>query len=448
MRKGRFDNVRGMPDLLPAEAALQRRAEDTAAQILEDYGYRELRLPLVEPEGLFRHSLGVGTDIVEKEMYLLQAVQETGAKGRQEQLCLRPEGTAGCVRAAIAADPKRSGLQRLWYRGPMFRRERPQKGRRRQFHQVGAEVFGAEGPGVDAELVAVLARLWRRLGVEQLLELRVHSLGDAADRSRYQKRLAAYLEERAEMLGAADRKRLERSPLRVLDSKDPDTRRALQDVPKMEDCLSDNARRHFLSFCDILDGMKIRYRIDPLLVRGLDYYDRTVFEWVGAPGAGLGAQDAVAAGGRYDQLFEKLGGDALPAAGFAVGIERLCLLLTQAKSKQTGEAKEAASPPLDACLVAEKNLEARAGMLAEDLRDGVPGLRLALQCGWGSREAQSKRARRKGEAALLLLLETAEGQEPFLRIRDLQGKPQSVENITLPELKQRLQRQVHERARQ
>ncbi len=446
MKKGRFDNVRGMPDLLSAETALHRRVEESAAEILEGYGYRELRLPLVEPEGLFRHSLGDSADIVEKEMYLLQDAPESEG----ERLCLRPEGTAGCVRAAIAADPKRSGLQRVWYRGAMFRRERPQKGRRRQFHQVGAEIFGADGPGADAELVAVLARLWRRLGVEDLLELRVHSLGDAADRSRYRERLEIYLKERADLLGATDQRRLKRSPLRVLDSKEPQTRRALQDAPKMEACLGADAKAHFHSFCEILDGMKIRYRVDPLLVRGLDYYSRTVFEWVGAADAGLGTQDAVAAGGRYDQLFEKLGGDALPAAGFALGIERLCLLIEQAESRRQDRAEGggAVAPTLDACLVADKNLEARAGILAEDLRDGVPGLRLTLQCGWGSREAQSKRARRKSEAALLLQLETAGDREPSLSLRDLQTKPHSLENITLPKLKQRLKRQVHERARQ
>ena len=444
MKKGRFDNVRGMPDLLPAEAALQRRAEETAAGILEGYGYREIRLPLVEPEGLFRHCLGAATDIVEKEMYRIDGTPEADVQEQDQQLCLRPEGTAGCVRAAIAADPQRSGLQRLWYRGAMFRRERPQKGRRRQFHQVGAEVFGLEGPAADAELVAILARLWQHLGVGQLLELRVHTLGDADDRSRYRERLAEYLQRHADQLGPADRRRLQRSPLRVLDSKDADTRRVLAEAPRIQDCLSAAADQHFRTFCQLLDSMKIRYRVDPLLVRGLDYYSRTVFEWAGTQDSGLGAQDAVAAGGRYDQLFERLGGDALPAAGFAVGIERLCLLM-----EQRAQAEPAANPLLDACLVADKPLQGHAGILAEKLRDDVPGLRLVLRCGAGSEEAQSKRARRKGDAALLLLLLEADAsREPSIRLRELRGGRHSPENMTLPELTKRLRRQVHERAEQ
>ena len=403
--RGDFQSLRGIPDCLPAAVLARRRIEQLACELLEGAGYAEIRLPLLEDSGLFQRSLGGGDDIVVKEMYRCVGGggqhQERGGAAADGGACLRPEGTAPCVRAALQHGLLRGGgaKRRLWYSGAMFRHERPQRGRERQFHQIGAEAFGFCGPDVDAELIALGARLWRRLGIADRLSLHLNSLGDVADRQRYSAALADFLRGRASQLGADDRLRLERSPLRVLDSKEAATQALLAEAPPIDDYLGEVARAHFSQLRELLAAIGIDCTLDPRLVRGLDYYNRTVFEW---RADGLGAQSAVAAGGRYDGLVEQLGGAPLPATGFALGVERLALLVADGPPP----------PQPDAYLVSVGGVESRAAQLAEMLRDALPGLRLVWHCGGGSFKSQLRSADRSG-AALALLLgeeEAAQGQ--------------------------------------
>lgn len=373
--------IRGMHDLLPGESARWQQLEDRARAVLERYGYQEMRTPLVEQSELFKRSIGEVTDIVEKEMY---SFEDRGG----DQLSLRPEGTASCVRAAIE-----HGLldqpRRIWYRGPMFRRERPQRGRYRQFHQIGVEVFGLAGPDIDLEVILLTRRLWQALGLGDL-RLEINSLGDSAERAVYRERLVAYLRDHQDRLDADSRRRLETNPLRVLDSKNPDLQPLIAAAPSLSEALGGASRAHFEALCAGLDRAGIAYRINPRLVRGLDYYNRTVFEWITDA---LGAQGTVCAGGRYDGLVEQLGGRATPAVGFALGLERLLEL-------------SASEPPthLDAYLIAVGDQASAAAMpIAEQIRDALPELRLICHCGGGSFKSQFKRADRSGARVALVL---------------------------------------------
>jgi histidyl-tRNA synthetase len=405
--------IRGMHDLLPDRIGLWQRLEDGARHVLESYGYKEIRTPLVEVTELFERSIGEVTDIVEKEMYSFE--DRNG-----ESLSLRPEGTASCVRAAIE-----HGLldrpQRLWYRGPMFRHERPQKGRYRQFHQIGVEVLGLEGPDIDQEVVLLTRRLWRVMGLGDL-RLEINSLGDAEERSRYRRLLVAFLEANAGKLDEDSLRRMQTNPLRVLDSKNPDVQEVIAGAPQLADHLGETSRAHFERFCAGLDGAGVSYRLNPRLVRGLDYYNRTVFEWITER---LGAQGTVCAGGRYDGLVAQLGGRPTPAVGFALGLERLVALL---------EADQpAAEPRLDAYLVAVgEPAQSAALSLAERLRDEDPGLRLLCHCGGGSFKSQFKKADRSG-AHWALVLGEGELERGVVGVKPLRG-PGEQREIPVAEL--------------
>jgi histidyl-tRNA synthetase len=400
--------IRGMHDILPGEIHRWQRVEDTARAVLEGYGYGEIRTPLVEVTELFKRSIGEVTDIVEKEMYSFE--DRNG-----DSLSLRPEGTASCVRAAIE-----NGLlatpQRLWYRGPMFRHERPQRGRYRQFHQIGVEVLGLAGPDIDLEVILLTARLWRALGLTGL-RLEINTLGDPAERLAYRQELTAFLAERAEGLDADSRKRMTTNPLRVLDSKSPETQAAIADAPSLMTFLGDESRSHFETIRAGLDGAGIAYTVNPRLVRGLDYYNRTVFEWITED---LGAQGTVCAGGRYDGLVSQLGGRDTPAVGFALGIERLVELLAAL------EPLEGLAP--DAYLVAVGERAQRdAPLIGERLRDLAPGLRLVTHCGGGSFKSQFKRADKSG-ARFALVLGEAELESGLIGVKPLrdQGEQQQL----------------------
>ncbi|MGD8275828.1 MAG: histidine--tRNA ligase, partial [Thiohalocapsa sp.] len=378
----RLQAIRGMHDVLPERAPIWQHLEDTARAVIEGYGYREMRTPLLEPVELFKRSIGEVTDIVEKEMY---AFEDRGG----DRLALRPEGTASCVRAAIE-----HGLldqpQRIWYRGPMFRRERPQRGRYRQFHQIGVEVFGLTGPDIDLEVIAMTHRLWRALGLSDL-RLELNSLGDTDERMHYRADLVAHLRTHEAALDDDSRRRLQTNPLRVLDSKNPDLAPVIAAAPSLLDYLGQTSRAHFDGVCAGLDAAGIAYRINPRLVRGLDYYNRTVFEWITDA---LGAQGTVCAGGRYDGLVAQLGGRETPAVGFAMGTERL-LDLIDTSTLRIGP---------DAYLVALGEAAAAAApALAERLRDAVPGLKLLSHCGGGSFKSQFKKADKSGAQLALIL---------------------------------------------
>ncbi len=378
--------IRGMNDILPQQSYLWQFVESGVRSVLESYGYREIRLPIVEKTELFKRSIGEVTDIVEKEMY-------TFSDRNGDSLTLRPEGTAGCVRACIQHGLIAGQVQRLWYSGPMFRHERPQKGRYRQFHQVGVEVFGLRGPDIDAELLMLTARLWRRLGLTQV-NLQLNSLGTAPARAAFRDALVEYLRAHEERLDDDSRRRLETNPLRILDSKNPDIQSLLAEAPVLSDYLDAESSDHFAQLCAQLDAAAIAYRVNPRLVRGLDYYGGTVFEWVTDQ---LGAQGTVCAGGRYDALVEYLGGKPTPAIGFALGLERLIGLLEQQQSELPAD-----DPHL--YIVALGESAQREGLLlSEQLREALPRLRIVTHCGGGSFKSQFKKADRSGARYALVL---------------------------------------------
>jgi len=376
--------VRGMNDVLPDEAAVWQRFEDTARNVFERYGYRNLRVPVVEPTPLFVRGIGAHTDVVEHEMYTFED------KLNGESLTLRPEATAGIVRAAIEHHLTYERPQRIWTAGPMFRHERPQKGRYRQFHQLDAEALGFPGPDVDAEQIVMLARLWRALGLEGIT-LSINSIGDPAERRLHREALIAHFARHADVLDADSQRRLHANPLRILDSKHPPLQDVIAAAPRLVDQLGDASRAHFDALRALLDDAGIAYSVDARLVRGLDYYNRTVFEWV--TGA-LGAQGTVAGGGRYDGLFEELGGKPTPACGFAIGVERMILLLeAQGKSR-------AAAP--DAYVVhAGDKAGAVARHVAETLRDH--GASVVLHAGAGSFKSQMKKADASGARLAIIV---------------------------------------------
>ncbi|HWP94503.1 MAG TPA: histidine--tRNA ligase [Gammaproteobacteria bacterium] len=377
--------VRGMNDVLPDEMPLWRHVEDTARAIFAAYGYGEMRLPLLEKTELFARSIGEVTDIVEKEMYTFE--DRSG-----ESLTLRPEATAGMVRAGISNGLLHNQIQRLWCTGPMFRHERPQKGRYRQFHQLNVEAYGLTGPGIDAEMILMSARLWRALGVADLVRLEINSLGTPAARATYRDTLVAYLRRREAELDEDSRRRLVTNPLRVLDSKNPEMRAVIAEAPSILDYLDDESRRHFDELCALLTDNGVQFRVNPRLVRGLDYYTRTVFEWLTDR---LGAQDAVCSGGRYDGLVELLGGQPTPAIGWAAGIERLVELV-----REHGKPPPADLPHVYFAAVGAA-AERAACTLAERLRDR--GLRVVLNTGAGGFKAQLRRADRSGAAYAVVL---------------------------------------------
>ncbi len=414
--------VRGMNDLLPDMVARWQRIEAAARAVLAAYGYREIRLPLVEKTELFARSIGSLTDIVEKEMYTFE--DRNG-----ESLTLRPEGTAGCVRAGIENGLLHNQVQRLWYAGAMFRHERPQKGRYRQFHQIGVEAFGIDTPDVDAELILLCARLWRELGLNGLT-LELNTLGTPEARAAYRAELVRYLESRQADLDEDSLRRLHKNPLRVLDSKNPAMQNIIAGAPALMDYLDDASRRHFDALRGYLDVAGLPYKVNPRLVRGLDYYTRTVFEWTTDR---LGAQSAVCAGGRYDGLVALLGGQPAPAAGFAIGLERLAeLLALDAGNTADPQAAQAYLAVLD------EAVKPQAMQLTENLRD--QGLRVELNCGSGGLKAQLKRADRSG-ARFALLLGTDEAARAEVSVKDLRlgAEQASIAQAKLGEyLKQRL----------
>jgi len=372
-----------MHDILPERSGRWQTLEDRARAVLEGYGYQEIRTPLVEVTDLFKRSIGEVTDIVEKEMYSFE--DRNG-----DSLSLRPEGTASCVRSVIEHGLL-SAPRRLWYRGPMFRHERPQQGRYRQFHQIGVEVFGLAGPDIDQEVVLLTRRLWDTLGLTDL-RLEINSLGDGEERTAYRRELVSYLEGQLEDLDEDSRRRLRTNPLRVLDTKHPDTQAVIAGAPCILDYLGEESRAHFDRFCAGLDAAGVGYRVNPRLVRGLDYYNRTVFEWMTDA---LGAQGTICAGGRYDTLVARLGGRPTPAVGFALGLERLVSML---------EAEPLPDKGVDAYLIAVGDgPQAKALRVAETLRDASPELRLICHCGGGSFKSQFKKADRSGARYALVL---------------------------------------------
>ncbi|NBA95684.1 histidine--tRNA ligase [Pseudomonas sp. R5(2019)] len=382
--------IRGMNDILPEQTPLWRYFESTVAGLLDNYGYRQIRMPIVEFTELFKRSIGEVTDIVEKEMY-------TFADRNGDSLTLRPEGTAACVRAVLEHGITGGGqVQKLWYIGPMFRHERPQKGRYRQFHQIGVEVFNLDGPDIDAELIALTWRLWGQLGIRDAVKLELNSLGTSEARGRYRDALVSYLNERIELLDEDSKRRLTSNPLRILDTKVQQTQALLIDAPKLADYLDEESRLHFDGLKARLDAAGIPYVINPKLVRGLDYYSKTVFEWVTDK---LGAQGTVCAGGRYDGLVEQMGGKPTTGVGFAMGIERLILMLETLE-----QIPESIARQVDVYLCAFGEQAELAGLtLTERLRDALPNLRLQVNAGAGSFKSQFKKADKSGALYALIL---------------------------------------------
>jgi histidyl-tRNA synthetase len=381
-----IQSIRGMNDVLPPDSGVWQQLEAVVRELLGAYGYEELRVPIVEHTQLFKRAIGEYTDIVEKEMYSF--VDQGG-----EHLTLRPEATAGMVRAVISNGMLRGQRHKLWCTGPMFRHERPQKGRYRQFYQVDVEAIGYAGPDIDAELIALSARLWRRLGIGAV-RLQVNSLGTPESRRAYRERLVEYFRARESQLDADSRRRLEGNPLRILDSKNPQLQALIGQAPLLTDYLDAPSRAHFESLLAALASLGIPCSVNPRLVRGLDYYSRTVFEWTTDA---LGSQDAVCSGGRYDGLIAQLGGEATPAIGFALGIERVVALMLQA-----GHA--AAGALADVYLVVQGESAERAALtIAESLRDSLPGRRIAANLGGGNFKTQFRRADKSGALLAVIL---------------------------------------------
>lgn len=377
-----------MNDLLPEQSPVWQYLEGQISDLVASYGYREIRFPILEQTGLFKRAIGEVTDIVEKEMY-------TFDDRNGESVTLRPEGTASCVRAAEQHGLLYNQTQRLWYQGPMFRYERPQKGRLRQFHQVGIETFGMVGPDIDAEIIAMSDRLWRNLGVRSALTLQINSIGSIEARQNYKNALTAYLEGFKEQLDEDSQRRLGSNPLRILDSKSESTQQILVNAPDLLDYLDEESLAHFTELRTLLDAMGISYEVNSRLVRGLDYYNATVFEWVTDK---LGAQGTVCAGGRYDKLVEQLGGRSTPAVGFAMGIERLVLLIEALEC-----VPDELSQQVDVYVVAVGDVMSDGFKMAESIRDALPNLRVQMHCGGGSFKSQLKKADRSGADVALIL---------------------------------------------
>ncbi|EJL6589671.1 histidine--tRNA ligase [Vibrio cholerae] len=400
--------IRGMNDCLPTQSPLWQKVEGVVKNVISAYGYSEVRMPIVEMTHLFSRAIGEVTDVVEKEMYTFE--DRNG-----DSLTLRPEGTAGCVRSGIENGLLYNQEQRLWYMGPMFRHERPQKGRYRQFHQCGVEVFGLDGPDVDAELIMMTARLWRELGIAQHVRLELNSIGSLDARANYRTALIDYLEQYQNVLDEDCKRRMYTNPLRVLDSKNPDVQAILGDAPQLSDYLDAESKQHFAGLCELLDAAGIEYTVNQRLVRGLDYYNRTVFEWITES---LGSQGTVCGGGRYDGLVEQLGGKPTPAVGFAMGLERLVLMMETLGNTDVRRS-------VDVYMVTAGEGTMMAGMkLAEQLREQVPGLRVMTHFGGGNFKKQFKRADKVG-AAMALVLGEDEVAAQTVVVKDLAGGEQN-----------------------
>ncbi len=379
--------IRGMHDVLPDSTPHWQYVEQVIKEVMSAYGYQEIRLPIVEKTELFKRSIGEVTDIVEKEMYTFE--DRNG-----DSLTLRPEGTAGCLRACLEHGLLHNQIQRLWYYGPMFRHERPQKGRYRQFIQLGVETYGIPGPDIDLEILLLTVRLWQRLGILEQLELQLNSLGTTEERLVYREQLVEYFSRHSEQLDEDSQRRLTSNPLRILDSKNPKMQTLIEQAPILMDFLGEETKTHFSQLTEQLEQLGIRYTLNPRLVRGLDYYSKTVFEWVTDR---LGAQGTVCAGGRYDSLIEQLGGKPNYAIGFAMGMERLLSLLEE--SAQLPEPH-----PVDVYLIRVGEKAELAGFkLAEKLRSELPNLKLLMHCGGGSFKSQFKKADKSGAEYALIL---------------------------------------------
>jgi len=408
--------IRGMNDILPEQTPAWQYVENTFRQLMQSYGYQEIRMPIVESTALFKRSIGEVTDIVEKEMYTFE--DRNG-----DSLTLRPEGTACCVRASMQHGLLHNQTQRLWYTGPMFRHERPQKGRYRQFHQFGVETFGLSGPDIDAELILMSNRLWHLLGMSDDVTLELNSLGSSEARQNYREVLVKYFEAHESSLDEDSLRRLKSNPLRILDSKNPEMQKLNEDAPKLIDHLDDESKQEFETLCQVLETAGVNYKINPRLVRGLDYYSKTVFEWVTDK---LGAQGTVCAGGRFDGLVEQLGGKATPAMGFALGLERLIELIELPLDVQRKN-------NLDAYLVLMGDKAIAKGMvLAEKWRNEVPSLKLQVNCGGGSVKSQMKKADKSG-ANFAFILGDDELEKNVVTLKYLREKKeqQTIELINI-----------------
>jgi histidyl-tRNA synthetase len=399
----RIQAIRGMNDVLPDQTSIWRFIEQIFTDCLSRYGYQEIRFPIIENTQLFKRTIGEVTDIVEKEMYTFNDLNG-------DSLTLRPEGTAGCVRACLEHGLLYNQQQKLWYMGPMFRHERPQKGRYRQFTQFGVEAYGVSGPIMEVELIAICHRMWKQLGFAESVQLEINTLGELSERQNYRTSLVNYFKEHFDLLDEDSKRRLDRNPLRILDSKNPELKMLIANAPKLMDTLGEQSRAHFQAFCEGLDALNIPYKINPVLVRGLDYYGHTVFEWVTDK---LGSQATVCAGGRYDILVEQLGGNPTPAAGFALGIERIVLLMETLELAQQKRKKKSLFiiATSDAALV-------KGILLAESIRDFDPEIEIMTNTSGGSFKSQFKKADKSG-ARLALILGDDEVERGRVSIKDL-----------------------------
>ncbi|QSX34839.1 histidine--tRNA ligase [Shewanella avicenniae] len=409
--------IRGMNDILPTQSPVWQKVEAVLRASVASFGYSEIRTPIVESTDLFKRSIGEVTDIVEKEMY-------TFADRNGDSLTLRPEGTASTVRAGNEHGLLYNQEQRLWYIGPMFRHERPQKGRYRQFHQFGVEVYGIASAEIDAEVLMLSASLWQKLGLTEHVTLELNTLGDNHERAAYRDALVAFLEQHKDKLDEDSQRRMYSNPLRVLDSKDPQVQALLGDAPVLADYLEEDSKAHFARLCELLEAVGIEYKVNPRLVRGLDYYNRTVFEWVTDS---LGAQGTVLAGGRYDGLVGQLGGKDTPAVGFAMGLERIVLLL------ETLELNADVAPAVDAYVTAMGDQCVPAAMkIAQELRQALPTLRVMTHCGGGNFKKQMKRADKSGAAYALIIGENElEADQVVVKALRDDSEQQTVERAAL-----------------
>ncbi|MCE0723692.1 histidine--tRNA ligase [Legionella sp. 9fVS26] len=399
-----------MNDILPETTVFWRSIEQIFVSVLSSYGYQEIRFPLIESTQLFKRTIGEVTDIVEKEMYTFNDLNG-------DSITLRPEGTAGCVRACLQNGLLHNQQQKLWYMGPMFRHERPQKGRYRQFNQLGVEAFGMAGAMVELELISICRKFWEELGFADIVQLQVNTLGELTERHHYKKILVEYLTDHENQLDEDSKRRLTRNPLRILDSKNPEMQQLLANAPKLIDVLGEESRAHFRSFCDGLDALKIPYVINPVLVRGLDYYGHTVFEWVTDK---LGSQSTVCAGGRYDILIEQLGGNPTPAVGFALGIERIYLLLETLSLLQQESKKNALY------LIATNDQAVVRGLvISERIRKAYPTIEVSVNTAGGSFKSQFKKADKSG-ARLALILGEDELAKEQISIKDLRNETEQI----------------------
>ena len=408
----RIQAVRGMNDVLPGKTELWRFIEQTFIRCLTNYGYQEIRTPMIESTQLFKRTIGEVTDIVEKEMYTFNDLNG-------DSLTLRPEGTAGCVRACLEHGLLHNQQQKLWYLGPMFRHERPQKGRYRQFNQLGVEAFGIPGPQIELELISMCRMFWTQLGFADSVQLQINTLGELSERQKYKKILVAYLNDHKEQLDEDSKRRLTRNPLRILDSKNPEMQQLIANAPKLIDVLEGKSREHFQAFCSGLDALQIPYVINPVLVRGLDYYGHTVFEWVTDR---LGSQSTICAGGRYDILVEQIGGNPTPAVGFALGVERIFLLMETLNVLQQETTKNSIF-----MIATSDEAIVRSLIIAESLRNAYPSIEVEVNTAGGSFKSQFKKADKSG-ALIALVLGDDEMAAQQISIKDLR---QGSEQITV-----------------